>query len=221
MKLVTVLFVLLFSSYLVAQSTPTEATPETPAAASASESQAPATAEEITAEVQAESYTPTQDLSLQEGILTNLGLTYFGRTLEEQGAKIGELNSLNAEFRAGYIFSFGLFAGLTGHYDTGKVAGETVDRFMVGPTVGYSCSYTGILASATYYVFGQQDTKTTGKYDKVMGLQLDLAYPMEITSQLKFGPQLTYRSLEASDNDILTDNKTKELVPFMGLWFIF
>lgn len=221
MKLVTVLSVLLFSSYLVAQNTATEATQTstTDAAPAQTQSTEP-NADAITAEVLAEANVPAKDLRLQEGVLVNLGLTYFGRKIEDAGTT-NDVNTLNSELRAGYNLNFGLFAGVTGHYDTGKSLGETVTRYMVGPTVGYSCSYTGLFAAATYYVFGNQDGKSLGEYEKIEGLQLDLAYPLEITSQLKFGPQLTYRSLEASDSDTLADNKTKELVPFMGLWYIF
>lgn len=169
----------------------------------------------------AEEVVPKIDLKLNSGIMTNLGLTYYSRDLSEESTIDSKFNSLNAEFRAGYIFDFGLFAGLTGHYDTGKANNNTVATMYAGPTVGYTCNYTGLFAAATYYVFGNSDLDAAGEYDKVNGFQIDVAYPMSINESLKFGPQLSYRSMKASESDTLADSKTKELVPFMGLWYIF
>jgi hypothetical protein len=166
------------------------------------------------------------DLSLPQGVMTNLGLTYFSRDLNETvNSNIGtdaDVSLFTSELKVGYIFDFGLFAGATMHYDMGKASGQSITTQYAGPTIGYSCSYTGFLAMATYHLIGTADFDTAGKYDQVNGLQIDISYPMSITEKLKFGPQLTWRDMEQTEGDnALPDDKTKELVPFMGVWYIF
>lgn len=174
-----------------------------------------------------EEMAPTVNRAMPPGVLVNLGLTYYGRDLEDNaglpgGTNDDKINTLNTELRVGYNFDFGLFAGLTGHYDIGKQSAASITSYYVGPTVGYSESNTGIFAAATYYVWGNQDLDTFGEYDSVMGFQLDLGYPMALTDSFRLGPQLTYRAIETTDgSNGLGDTKTRELVPFLGLWYIF
>lgn len=216
---------------------PSQSLPTTPSATSATAADpgaAQVTSPEPTGDLTADgevAIAPT-DRALPSGILTNLGVTYFSRTLDETvNASIAtddRINVLAGELKVGYVFNFGLFAGATMHYDSGKatrasaLGGASVKNTYAGPTVGYTDSYTGILATATYHVYGTSDIDTLGKYDKVNGFQFDVSYPMSITEKLKFGPQLTWRDLEQTEGDAgLGDNKTKELVPFMGVWYIF
>lgn len=223
-----------------APAAPAVAAPSTPAAPTAT---APATNDAATVPVTTDAAATTApatgdlatdeeapavsaDLSLPKGVMTNLGLTYYSREINETvNASIGtndEVSLFTSEFKVGYIFNFGLFAGATMHYDTGKASGQTISTQYAGPTIGYTCSYTGLLAMATYHLVGTADYDAAGKYDKVNGLQIDLSYPMSITEKLKFGPQLTWRDMEQTEGDnALPDDKTKELVPFMGVWYIF
>lgn len=209
-----------------ASAAPVVATPAKPSSATGDAAASAVSAvalSEVSADasITAEDETPMiADLRMKPGVLTNFGITYFGRKLEEAGVS-DEFNTIVGELRAGYNFNFGLFAGATAHYDTGKAAGQTVATYYGGPTIGYSSSMTGIFVAATYHLIGKQDLDALGEYDKVSGLQIDVAYPMMLTESLKFGPQLSYRSMKSSDSDTLAENKTKELVPFMGLWFIF
>lgn len=190
---------------------------------------APETAPSETASVETtdEDTAPVVNRRMDRGVLVNLGLTYYGRNLEDTaglpgGTNDNKINTMNSEIRAGYVLDSGLFAGLTGHYDFGKQSSVSINSYYVGPTVGYSENNTGIFAAATYYVWGKQDLDTFGEYDNMMGFQLDLAYPMMLTQSFKLGPQLTYRAIESTDgSNGLGDTKARELVPFLGLWYIF
>ncbi len=210
-----------------AQNVETPALATTPSATSATASQ-PDTANVETDGVVTEDevFAPAADLSLPQGAMVNLGVTYFSREIDETVNAIvstkGEFNSAVAELKGGYIFDFGLFAGLTAHYDTGKAAGQTISTYYAGPTVGYSDSYTGILINATYHLIGVADYDAAGKFDAVQGVQIDLSYPMAISDSLKFGPQLSWRKMSQKDSDTgAADIETKELMPFMGIWYIF
>lgn len=200
--------------------------PAAPSAPSTEPTAAPAesstTAESVApTDADEEKATPLNNHGLTPGIVTAAALSYYGRELKDSSATNGKFNSLSAEIRGGYVLDFGLFAGLTGHYDTGKSGSDTITTYFVGPTVGYSCDITGLFFTATYHLIGQSDMDSIGKYKKINGLQVDVGYPMMITEQLKFGPQITYRDVKMSDGDTLADQRAKQVVPYLGLWFIF
>lgn len=200
--------------------------PAAPSAPSTEPTAAPAesstTAESVApTDADEEKALPSENLAMQPGVVTNLNLTYFSRNISDTLGTTGNFSTGVAELKAGYILDFGLFAGILGHYDMGRSSGNDIKTYFVGPTVGYTCSYTGLFASASYHVFGQLDAGNAGKYKKANGLQIDVAYPMKINDSLKFGPQLSYRSMKYSDGGALANLNTRELVPFMGLWYIF
>lgn len=232
-SLISVAILIVFGSAHAQTQTATPATPPaTQQTTSGSGTAMPETVSTETTSVETtdEVTEPTVNRAMAPGVLVNLGLTYYGRDLKDTagvpgGTQGNQINVLNTELRAGYTADFGLFAGLTGHYDTGKQSNVSISTYYVGPTVGYSESNTGIFAAATYYVFGKQELEAGGldsEFDKVTGFQFDLGYPMTLTESFKVGPQLTYRAIETTDgNNGLGDTKTRELVPFLGLWYIF
>jgi hypothetical protein len=226
MRLVVLFLSLLLASASFAQTQAQQPT-EQPAAATNPADTTPVPAPETSSDdsmmaTEDEPVAPAVNLAMPEGVLTNFNLTYYSRKLEDPAGPLNDtFNSLQGEIKVGYLFDFGLFAGVQGHYGTGKASNNTIKTYYAGPTIGYSCNYTGLFVSATYHVIGNSDLDTLGEYDKVSGLQLDFAYPMMLTESLKFGPQLSWRDMKNSDSATLGDVKTKELVPFMGLWFIF
>lgn len=200
----------------------TQSQPSTTPAAAPAASTATATtdADAESVETPEEVAPPAPALGLKPGPMINLGITTMSRKLEETGVS-NDFNTIVGELRGGFNFDYGLFVGATAHYDSGKLSGNSIQTYYAGPTVGYNCKWSGFFVAATYHLIGKSDLDTLGEYDKTTGLQVDIAYPMTLSERFKFGPQLSYRSMEASDSDTLADNKTKELVPFMGLWFIF
>lgn len=129
--------------------------------------------------------------------------------------------------KGGYTFEFGLFAGLQAMYSMGTVKGggasNDITTYGVGPTVGYSEKYTGLFLTATYYLFGKTDLDAGGEFDEVTGLQVDLSYPMNLTENIKIGPQLTWKRLKNSDHSVpgVADYKTKDFAPSISAWFYF
>ncbi len=158
-------------------------------------------------------------------VLINPNLTYFSRKLEQTAGNnqtAGKIDMLTIDAKAGYIFDFGLFVGGQVAYEMGKSGGNDVTNYNVGPSVGYLSDDTGFFVSATYHLLGMSDLDAGGKYDKGQGLQIDLAYPMPITDSLKFGPQISYKSIKYTDNDAgAADVTTKQLTPYFGLWYFF
>ncbi|MBY0314801.1 MAG: hypothetical protein K2Q26_04745 [Bdellovibrionales bacterium] len=157
--------------------------------------------------------------------VVNPSLTYFSRKLEQTAGNnqiAGKLNVLTADVKGGYIFDYGLFVGVQAVYETGSGSGNDMTNYFVGPSVGYLSDDTGIFITATYHVVGTSDMDAAGKYGKAQGLQIDLGYPMMITEEIKFGPQLSYKAIKYTDGDAgLADNTTKQLTPYFGLWLFF
>lgn len=166
-------------------------------------------------------------LAHAQGVILNPNVTYFSRDLVDPnaGSPTAELNALILDIKSGYVFDFGLFAGLQGSYNIGENAGTDLNSYQLGPSVGYyDVKHTGLFITATYHLLGmyeQETGATKTEFDKITGLQIDLAYPMELTDSIKLGPQLSYKRLKHEDSDTRVDRSTKELTPYFGLWFFF
>jgi hypothetical protein len=155
------------------------------------------------------------------GITIAPSLSYYSRKITETSALVGEVSTLIVDSKFGYAFNSGLFVGVQANYETGKSGNDDVSGYSAGPTVGYSDDYTGIFVTATYHLVGKMDYGVAGKYDKVRGLQIDLAYPLAITDKIRFGPQLSWKSLKYSDGGALDDADAKGVVPSATLWINF
>lgn len=164
---------------------------------------------------------------LKTGYLFNPNLTITSRKLEMNDQPVGQYRAAQIDAKAGYVFKSGLFAGAQINHAIGSVSGATTTDqdstyFSVGPTVGYSCSMTGLFLSATYHVFGSENRSGAGKYEKVNGYQIDLGYPMKVNENFKVGPQLSLKRIDLEDGtNGLADEKIKELTPYFGLWLYF
>ncbi len=164
---------------------------------------------------------------LKTGFLFNPNLTITSRKLEMNDQPIGQYRAAQIDAKVGYVFGSGLFAGAQINHAIGSVSGATTTDqdstfFSVGPTVGYSCSVTGMFLSATYHAFGSNNLSGAGKYEKVNGYQIDLGYPMKVSDNFKVGPQLSLKRIDLEDGtNGLADEKIKELTPYFGLWLYF
>jgi len=156
----------------------------------------------------------------------------FKRKVEQDGATAtpgqieGDASGLDLEVKGGYVFDFGLFAGLHVLYQTGKqssvLGSANVKTFTAGPSVGYHEKNTNLLLTATYHLVGNTDLDSAGKYDSARGLQVDLLYPIQLTEKINIGPQITWRGIKETDGSTgLADTKTKEFVPSVTAWFYF
>jgi hypothetical protein len=158
------------------------------------------------------------------GTMISPGLTYYSRQISEASSQVGEVTTLVIDMKAGYVFKTGalegLFVGGQGLYETGKANNRDAKGYHVGPSVGYSDSYTGFFVSATYHLFGKMDL-SGGTYDKVRGLEIDLAYPLAITDTVRFGPQVSWKNLKYTDGGALSDTDMKGFSPFATLWINF
>lgn len=177
------------------------------------------------ASVEAEEEAPQAE-PLKTGLLFNTNFTMTSRKLDMNDAPIGEYRATQLDTKVGYVFNFGLFAGAQLNYALGSTArtGPDTDStaYSVGPTIGYSCSMTGLFLSATYHLLGVTDFSGVGKYEKANGYQIDLGYPMKVSESLKLGPQLTLKRIDLEDGtNGLADTKVKELTPYFGLWLYF
>lgn len=159
-----------------------------------------------------------------QGIVINPSLTYASRDIEDTGANIGKMDTLIIDLKSGYLFSFGLFAGLQAVHYSGSTGGSDLSAYQVGPSIGYTHPDVGLFFSATYHLFGSFELEgvTTSEWDKVSGVQVDIGYPVAITDMISFGPQLSYKNIKHEDDDnVLADFKTRELTPYFGLWIQF
>jgi hypothetical protein len=170
---------------------------------------------------------PAPKEPIKTGFLLSPTITMTSRKLDMTEQSLGKMRETQINTKAGYVFDFGLFAGAQLNYALGSysTAGATSDQdttaYSVGPTVGYSDVHTGLFVAATYHVAGRSDIGT-GKYEKVMGYQIDLGYPMTINENVKLGPQLTLKRIDLEDGtNGIPDNKIKELTPYFGLWLYF
>lgn len=183
-------------------------------------------AQENMGDVETEQVEPVAQ-PLQTGLFFNPNFTISSRKLDLQDAQVGKARNAQFDSKIGYIFDFGLFAGVQGNFSVGSASfGTNIDTdtttYFMGPTVGYSCSWTGLFLSATYHIFGSSDWDTLGKYDKVEGLQIDIGYPMMLSEKVKVGPQISIKNLDLKEGSTgLADNKIKELTPYFGLWLYF
>jgi hypothetical protein len=204
------------------------AAPAAPAEAAAPAVETPAAPTEEAPAAPTEEAATVAPNAFKTGIFVSPGFTMFKRNVEEASSTpvpspiTGEVTVTELNVKGGYVFDFGLVAGAQVVYTKGKETGTDITTYSVGPTVGYSDQWTGLLLTATYHVLG----KTTlsgglGDYKKVTGLQVDLAYPMQLTENIKIGPELSWKRLKFSDHDTLGDSKTKEFVPSISAWFYF
>ncbi len=226
MRALLVFSVLLLSHVVFAQDTATA--PATPAPAPA----APAATEPAAATE--ESAPVTIPSAFKSGIMVSPNFSLFKRELEQSvatqtpgtgpGSLSGDVSGTELGVKGGYVFEFGLFAGLNVMYNTGKdsAINDTIKTYAAGPSIGYHCNYTGLFLTATYHLFGKTDIGATGEYDEVTGLQFDVAYPIQLTDKINLGPQITWRRLDQKDgSNGLTDTKTKEFMPSISAWFYF
>lgn len=165
---------------------------------------------------------------IKKGFLLNPNFTVAGRKLEDNnGNPQGKVRSVQIDSKVGYVFDFGLFTGAQFNYALGSTnngaASDTDTSFYsVGPTIGYSCNYTGLFLSATYHAVGNYDLSAAGKYDKVTGFQIDLGYPVKVSENVQLGPQLSLKRLDLKDGtNGLVNSEIKELTPYFGLWLYF
>lgn len=159
-------------------------------------------------------------------VVVNPNVTYFSRNLDQTtGANqvSNKLNVLTVDGKAGYIFDFGLFVGGQAVFEAGSISGSSnIRNYFMGPSVGYSCDITGLFITATYHVLGASDLGSYGEYSKSSGLQIDLGYPMELTENIKFGPQISWKSIKNTNGtNGLADTTTKQFTPYFGMWFYF
>ena len=134
------------------------------------------------------------------GFVFNPNITLTSRKLEFNDQQVGKSRAVQLDSKVGYVFDFGLFAGAQLNYTIGSqsaggAADTDVSTHYAGPTIGYSSESTGLFITATYHLIGSSTLTSLGKYEKVHGLQIDLAYPMTISESLKLGPQLTMKRL--------------------------
>ncbi len=161
------------------------------------------------------------------GFVFNPTVTLTSRKLEFNDQQVGKMRVVQFDSKVGYVFNFGLFAGAQLNYTTGSMssggaADTDVSTHYAGPTVGYSSESTGFFVSATYHLLGSSTMAGLGKYEKIQGLQVDIAYPMTVNENLKFGPQVSIKHLDLKEGTSgLADDKFKEVTPYFGLWLYF
>lgn len=219
MQALIILTLLLLNPFAYGQET--TAAPATPAATAEQPTTPPADSPEVDTTTAEESGTVMVSENFRSGILVSPSITMYKRKLDQSGANLGDFNNTTVDLRAGYVFDFGLFAGIQAAYNFGKDAANDITTYLMGPTVGYSCKWTGVFVTATYHLMGKSDMDTAGEYDEITGLQVDLGYPLMLTETIKIGPQLSWKRLKYSDGGVLGDYKSKEVIPSLGLWFYF
>ncbi len=226
MRALIIFTVLLLNQLSYAQdSKATAATPAATTAPTATPAE-PVAAQPAAVETQEEAE-PAKE-PMKTGFVINPNFTLASRKLEQESQPQGKMREARLDTKVGYVFDFGLFAGAQLNYATGSfsAAASTQDAdttsYLAGPTIGYSCSLTGLFLSATYHVAGSTNITGSGKYEKATGYQIDLGYPMKVSESVKFGPQLTYRNIDLEDGTGgLTNDEIKELTPYFGLWLYF
>ncbi len=166
---------------------------------------------------------------VKSGFVFNPNITLASRKLEDNnGQPNGKVRTLQMDSKVGYVFDFGLFAGAQFNYGVGSArpngAATDVDTnyYTAGPSLGYSCKYTGLFLTATYHLVGSYDQGTGGKYEKTTGYQIDLGYPVKVSENVQLGPQLSLKRIDLKDNtNAAPDRDIKELTPYFGLWLYF
>ena len=167
---------------------------------------------------------------IKKGFLINPNFTVASRKLDDNnGQPNGKVRTVQLDTKLGYVFDFGLFAGAQFNYGFGSMRDSVnlptetdITSYYAGPTIGYSCNYTGLFLSATYHALGTYDMTGIGKYEKATGYQIDLGYPVKVSENVQLGPQLSLKRIDLKDGtNALADTKVKELTPYFGLWLYF
>ena len=234
MRALLVFSVLLLSQITFAQAPAAPAAPATPAAPAAPEAPAAAPAAEESTEA-----TVTVPSAFKTGIVVQPAFTYFSRKVEQDvstttpgnttGSLSGDAKGLEGSVKGGYVFNFGLFAGLNLIYNTGKDTVNGIDSmktYALAPSVAYHDQYTGFMVGLSYNLLGKSTVSSAGgdvDFDEVTGLQFDIAYPIQLTDSINIGPQISWRRLELKDASVagVADTKTKEFLPSISAWFYF
>jgi hypothetical protein len=165
---------------------------------------------------------------IKKGFLVNPNFTVASRKLDDDnGQPQGKVRTFQLDSKLGYVFDFGLYTGLQVNYgfgssSIGTASDNDISTYYAGPSIGYSCNYTGLFLTATYIATGSYDTAGVGKYEKTTGYQIDLGYPMKVSENVQLGPQLSLKRIDLKDGtNALADTKIKELTPYFGLWLYF
>lgn len=165
---------------------------------------------------------------IKKGFLINPNFTVASRKLEDgQGQPQGKVRTFQLDSKVGYVFDFGLYTGLQLNYgfgssNNGAAADTDTTSYYAGPSIGYSCNYTGLFLTATYIATGSYDLTGVGKYEKATGYQIDLGYPVKVSENVQVGPQLSLKRIDLKDGtNALADTEIKELTPYFGLWLYF
>lgn len=224
MRALIIFTLLLLNQLSYAQDSKVKTAEPTATAPSTTAEQAPTPAPTVEPE---EDITPAKE-PMKTGFVINPNFTLASRKLEQETQPLGKMREAHLDTKVGYVFNFGLFAGAQLNYSLGsfRSSASTQDAdttsYLAGPTIGYSCSLTGLFLTATYHVTGSTNITGSGKYEKATGYQIDLGYPMKISDDVKFGPQLTYRNIDLKDGTGgLANKEIKELTPYFGLWLYF
>lgn len=106
--------------------------------------------------------------------------------------------------------------------------GAKISGSGIGPSIGYVSGAGSIIAS--YFILAERKLTSGGAENKLSqgaGLQIDVAWTPEISSNFGLGPQLTYRSIKYSKSQIgagtETSNSYEETTidPAIALWWKF
>lgn len=155
-------------------------------------------------------------------------VTYRSVDADQAGAQVVKSSGLIADLRLGYMHSSGLFLG--GMYSINNIDHfDDEDKgYSAGPTIGYS-HYSGFYTLFTYHIIGQLElgrSTPTQKFTNGMGPQVDLGWVFPLTSSFSLGPQITYKALTYSKQDLggtetTVDTAVTEINPYIAFWFHF
>jgi hypothetical protein len=146
--------------------------------------------------------------------------------------------TMNIDFKAGYLFPYGLFVGGNYIMSSSAASGKTIggssseqkeSLTATGASIGYifggfSAIFTYVLSADHKYTSGGTEYKFTGD-----GLAVDLGYGFEVNGNLKIGPVLTYKSFTFKEKQVGSAAATKlqdkyaltEIYPMVGFWVSF
>jgi hypothetical protein len=170
--------------------------------------------------------TPSSE-PLKTGFVFNPNVTMTSRKLDQDDQSVGKNRHVQLDSKLGYVFDSGLFAGAQINYSIGSeslggAADTDISTYYFGPTIGYSCNWTGLFLTATYHLNGSSTETGRGKFEKINGYQIDIGYPMKLNENLKLGPQVSIKRLDLEDGTTgLANDEINELTPYFGLWLYF